>query len=1136
MKKALIFVSFLLLLPGIAFPAPVSLDTLKRVAVNWMAEKSTGYLDFPSIVEDGEKSISGGKSFYVFNFSPEGWVIISADDVAFPVIGYSLTGTWAADHQSPNLTEWMEKVDRAIITAGRERNTIPAYIKEAWVRLNSSPEEFSGSSVPQSRSLPLTPSDPQVGPLLGTITWNQDYYYNESCPADSRGPGGHTYAGCVAAAMSQIMKYHAHPDQGIGSNSYTDPLNYDKFNNIITGSDYGEQTADFGSTTYNWANMPDSISSSNPDIAQLLYHCGVSVNMNFGPEGSSGSTKSAMYALMNYFKYKESAYFVEKTSYVNSDWENLLKAEISAGRPILYSGSGSSGHAFVCDGFDNSDPILFHFNWGWGGNHDGYYLLSGLTPDDRNYSEGQDAVLGIEPSVDPTLVYPYSEGFENGLPDEWLISGNFASLSSLEAHAGSISLLLGDPNVHTTGVNTAVLKINVPSDGAALSFWVKRGYDSGASEWNSHYVLIKPQFGTEILSTIFDGNYNDVEWVQKVVDLSPWQNQVITLIFGQKNNSTSWNEWMYIDDIKITELPFVDFTVERTEWFANRPLQFTNLSANADTYSWTFTGASTATSPLVHPEIIYPSPGTYSVSLTGQNTSGSDTVTRNSYITILPEPVLPYTNNFNTDDGGFSAYVITGYGGQWEWGSCNSPSFNGSLATIEGQAGWATVLNDYHGYNTTYALETPPFSLSDPAGNYMLEFKFRAACGTDAGMNVEYSTDGGDTWFVLGEVNDPSGTNWYDYSTVPGLNNNPGWMNQPILSQVIQPSYDISFLANEADVRFRFVFGSLTWASDGIQIDEFKITYESDSLMPEIDLRGNNISIATADASPSLADGTDFGEVETLVGNKEQTFVIYNTGSDDLMISNPLISGPPEKDFKVISWPSLLIPPDGQTSFEISFFPQIDGLRSATVTLENSDPDENPYTFSIQGNGTTSAAPEIEVQGNSILITDGDSTPSSADNTDFGVISIFDETVSHSFVVYNLGTGTLDLTYPEITGQSEADFSITQPPATSISPGGQTTFTVTFNPSVEGDRTAIIEIGNNDSDENPYNFNIQGTGKPFGDVEGDSDVDLGDVIITLKVLTGITAPSVNLNADVDGDQKTGLQEAVYILRKVAELQ
>jgi len=104
--------------------------------------------------------------------------------------------------------------------------------------------------------------------------------YNELCPADPNGPGGHVYAGCVATAMGMVMKYWSHPTTGVGSHSYYCP-------------GYGYQSANFGATTYLWDEMPNSISTSCIPIATLLYHCGVAVNMGYSVDGSGAQSTDA---------------------------------------------------------------------------------------------------------------------------------------------------------------------------------------------------------------------------------------------------------------------------------------------------------------------------------------------------------------------------------------------------------------------------------------------------------------------------------------------------------------------------------------------------------------------------------------------------------------------------------------------------------------------------------------------------------------------------------------------------------------------------------------------------------------------------------------------------------------------------
>ena len=124
-------------------------------------------------------------------------------------------------------------------------------------------------------------------------------------------------------------------------------------------------------------------------------------------------------------------------------------------------------------------------------------------------------------------------------------------------------------------------------------------------------------------------------------------------------------------------------------------------------------------------------------------------------------------------------------------------------------------------------------------------------------------------------------------------------------------------------------------------------------------------------------------------------------------------------------------------------------------------------------------SPEINLQGNGVDIWDGDTTPSEADHTDFGSADVTSGSVDRTFTIQNTGTSDLTLSgFPlvEISGTNAADFSVTSDPSIPVTLGGSTTFTVHFDPSVVGTRTATISIANNDGDENPYNFDIQGAG------------------------------------------------------------
>jgi len=279
--------------------------------------------------------------------------------------------------------------------------------------------------------------------------------------------------------------------------------------------------------------------------------------------------------------------------------------------------------------------------------------------------------------------------------------------------------------------------------------------------------------------------------------------------------------------------------------------------------------------------------------------------------------------------------------------------------------------------------------------------------------------------------------------------------------------------------------------------------------VPEMDLEGNGQSIPDGDTSPSLTDHTDFGSVNVIGSTVTRTFTIENSGTANLNLTGPtkvVISGTHAGDFSVTSQPiSPVDPGDGTTSFQVEFDPGSIGLRQATISIANNDSDENPYTFAIQGTGTE---PEIDLQGNGQSIPDGDTTPSLTDHTDFGDSSVLSGTVTRTFTIENTGSADLALTdSPKValSGAQAGDFNVTSQPISPVaSGGGTTTFQVEFDPASSGLRQATITIANNDSDENPYTFAIQGTGiEPEIDLQGNGQ----------SILNGDLSPSLSDHTD-----------------------
>ena len=215
-------------------------------------------------------------------------------------------------------------------------------------------------------------------------TWDQGQFYNQMCPADPAGPAGHCLTGCVATAMGQLCYYFRWPLTGTGSYTYQHPV-------------YGTITANFGDTEYRWNEMTNSVQEQNEAVAELLFHLGVSVDMDYGPTGSGMWNHKAAYSLRTYFKYSPETQYLYRDS-TNLDWDSVIVAHLDQKIPMYYAGwsvPNINGHAFIVDGYQTE--TYFHFNWGWGGSYDGYFYLDNLVPGGNNFNLAQELVINCFP-------------------------------------------------------------------------------------------------------------------------------------------------------------------------------------------------------------------------------------------------------------------------------------------------------------------------------------------------------------------------------------------------------------------------------------------------------------------------------------------------------------------------------------------------------------------------------------------------------------------------------------------------------------------------------------------------------------------------------------------------------------------
>ena len=379
MKKLFLTITLLLstLLPAFA-------QTAKNVDEATARQAAQDFVDTQLALKGQYLNLVSSDGIYVYDIGSQGFVIISSNTVLPPILGWSDQGVFPNLEDAPeNFASWIAHYSEMIDFATANGIQPGAEVQHQW---NGAAKGVFGLRDTHT-----------VDPLVSTH-WNQDCYYNEYCPATSGwwggGPCGHVYAGCVACAMA-----HHHPAHGFGSHSYVH-------------SEYGEQSANFGATTYHWDQMPTEIWSHNDAVATLLYHCGVSVNMNYGPSGSGAYSADVETALRSYFGYCGATYR-EKTAYEEEAWIALLKGELDQSRPVYYSGqSESGGHAFVCDGYDNND--LMHFNFGWSGSGDGYYSTYSVN----GFNRSQAVVTNVYPLViqsdENGIIYVTPDGTGDG--------------------------------------------------------------------------------------------------------------------------------------------------------------------------------------------------------------------------------------------------------------------------------------------------------------------------------------------------------------------------------------------------------------------------------------------------------------------------------------------------------------------------------------------------------------------------------------------------------------------------------------------------------------------------------------------------------------------------------------------------
>ncbi len=232
-----------------------------------------------------------------------------------------------------------------------------------------------------------------------------------------------------------------------------------------------------------------------------------------------------------------------------------------------------------------------------------------------------------------------------------------------------------------------------------------------------------------------------------------------------------------------------------------------------------------------------------------------------------------------------------------------------------------------------------------------------------------------------------------------------------------------------------------------------------------------DIAVSAPDSLTSGSSSVSFGTVNTGSSGSPLTFTITNAGTGDLTGIVVSKTGSTSGDFTIDGPADTTLIPSATTTFTVTFSPSADGARAATLEITSNDPDENPFTVSLNGSGVTPppAAPEILVERGATPLSTG------------GTLALEDTvtgTDGNPETITIRNTGTADLTGLSVTveGTNPGDFPVTQPLVATLAPAESTTFTFGFSPNADGPRTAVVKISSNDSDENPFDINLSGTG------------------------------------------------------------
>jgi len=381
-----------------AWSGNINVTTARTVANNFIQQASKGSFkahaasDIKLVHAEASSAVQGANDYYAFNIAGGGWILIAGEDRAAQVLGYSDKG----------------RLDFSNLPTGLE-GLLKGYKQEIEYL-----QTYTGNDLVAAQ--PSFNATTGVDPLIKT-SWGQEAPYFWQCPVYQ---GEYSAVGCVATAMAQVMYYWQYPQECSSlPRFYCNSIRQYVPALPATTFDYSLMLKSYCHWDWDKSELiQDTYTDAQAqEVAKLSRYCGQAVEMNYSPEGSGAYTSDQLQAMKN-FGYRSSAQYVQKSgwyssSYTTEQWEAMMKTELDAGRPILYAANdvnGGGGHAFICDGYDTQG--MFHFNFGWYGTCDGWYVSTALNMTHRDgdylrFNSGHEMLVGIQPPegwIPPTTV------------------------------------------------------------------------------------------------------------------------------------------------------------------------------------------------------------------------------------------------------------------------------------------------------------------------------------------------------------------------------------------------------------------------------------------------------------------------------------------------------------------------------------------------------------------------------------------------------------------------------------------------------------------------------------------------------------------------------------------------------------